>query len=216
MTQTPNKKMYSRKVEKFEHAAADCKEKISKGNGAAKNVSVHRAFENETRESIKQLQSEQDFYKEIISAVSHPFYAIDANDYKILMANQAAMNLFGDLSGNPFCYSWTHGRQVPCSGKDHPCPLEIIKKTKKPMALEHTHYDNQGQPRHFQIHAYPLLDRYEATGDDRYLAPACATPGHPIAIVIDLGSSSGASRRTSTRRSTAAAGCRSSPTRRCW
>jgi len=68
------------------------------------------------------------------------------------------MNLFGDLSGNPFCYSWTHGRQAPCSGKDHPCPLEIIKKTKKPMALEHTHYDNQGQPLYFQIYAYPLLD----------------------------------------------------------
>ena len=158
MTQTPNKKMSLQKVEKSEPETADYKEKISKDDGTDENVRLHKTRENEIQESIEQLRSERDFYQEIISAVSHPFYAIDASDYKILMANQAALNLFGDLAGNPFCYSWTHGRQTPCSGKEHPCPLEIIKKAKKPLAVEHTHYDNQGQPRHFQIHAYPLLD----------------------------------------------------------
>ena len=110
------------------------------------------------RESTEQLRMERDFLKEAISAVSNPFYAIDANDYKILMANQAAINLYGDLTDHPFCYSWTHGRLTPCSGKDYSCPLEIIKKTKQPLTVEHTHYDKKGQPLCFKIHAYPLLN----------------------------------------------------------
>jgi sigma-B regulation protein RsbU (phosphoserine phosphatase) len=74
------------------------------------------------------------------------------------MANRAAINIFGGLSDHPFCYSLTHRRTTPCSGKNHPCPLEIIKKTKQPVTVEHTHYDDQGRPLNFQVHAYPLFD----------------------------------------------------------
>jgi len=158
MKEKLNREAFERKVKKSEYMAADCKENFPDSTGTAKNISVCKQPEEESRESIEQLRAERDFFKEVISAVSHPFYAIDANDHKILMANQAAINLFGDLSDHPFCYSWTHGRSTPCSGEDHPCPLEIIKKTKQPLAVEHTHYDNQGQPSNFQIHAYPLLD----------------------------------------------------------
>ena len=158
MEQKSNQKAFEHKGKKSEHEVADCKEKIPDTTGTAIYISARKQPEEEIRESIEQLRMERDFFKETISAVSNPFYAIDANNYKILMANQAAINLFGNLSDYPFCYSWTHDRTTPCSGKDHPCPLEIIKKTKQSLAIEHTHYDKQGRPLHFQIHAYPLLD----------------------------------------------------------
>ncbi len=158
MTQKSNKEAFERKVKKPAHAVADCKEKIPDTPGTVINIRARKSSPQETRESIEQLQLERDFFKEAISAVSHPFYAIDANNYKILMANQAAINLFGNLPDHPFCYSWTHGRTRPCSGNDHPCPLEIIKKTKQPLTVEHTHYDKQGRALYFQVHAYPLLD----------------------------------------------------------
>jgi phosphoserine phosphatase RsbU/P len=158
MAQISKNKALERKGKKSELEAADYKEEIPVGTCMAKNVSAPKPPEEKSRESIEQLRIERDFFQDIFSAVTHPFYAIDANDYKILMANQAAINLFGDLSGHPFCYTWTHGQQGPCSGKEHPCPLEIIKKTKQPLAVEHTHFNEQGHPLHFQIHAYPLLD----------------------------------------------------------
>ncbi len=105
--------------------------------------------EQALHDSIKQLQTEKDLFKEAIMAISHPFYAIDAKTYKIIMANPAALALYGDLSDHPFCYSWTHARTTPCSGLEHPCPLKIIKKRKQPVTVEHTHHDKQGQPLFF-------------------------------------------------------------------
>ena len=158
MTRESNKETFERKVKKSEPKAAVRRKKIPYTTGKTKDASTPKPPEKDTREDIEQLRTERDFFQDVISALSHPFYAIDANDHKILMANQAAINFFGDLSDNSVCYSWTHGRKTPCTGKDHPCPLEIIKKTKQPLAVEHTHYNKQGQPLNYQIHAYPLLD----------------------------------------------------------
>ena len=158
MARKPKNKTLDHKTEKSANASEDCTVKIPDAPILLKSLSTCSTPGGVNRESTDQIRLERDFFKEVISAVSHPFYAIDANNYKVLMANQAAINLFGDLSQYPFCYSWTHGRPAPCAGTDHPCPLEMIKKTKKPLVVEHIHYDNQNRPLNFQIHAYPLLD----------------------------------------------------------
>ena len=67
-------------------------------------VTERKRPEQALRESIKQLRTEQDLFKEAILAISHPFYAIDARSYKIIMANPAAIALYGDFSDHPFCY----------------------------------------------------------------------------------------------------------------
>jgi two-component system phosphate regulon sensor histidine kinase PhoR len=36
--------------------------------------------------------------------------------------------------------------------------LEIVKNNKKPVTVEHKHYDKNGRPLYFEIHAYPLFD----------------------------------------------------------
>ncbi|MGB9439801.1 MAG: PAS domain-containing protein, partial [Desulfobacterales bacterium] len=41
---------------------------------------------------------------------------------------------------------------------EHPCPLGIIKQTKKPVTVEHIHYDSHGSPRHVEVHGHPILD----------------------------------------------------------
>ncbi len=157
MKQKPNNETFERKVKKSGHEAADYKKKVTAA-GTAIYIHAQYPLEKQARDGLDQLRIERDFFQEIISALAHPFYAIDANNHQVVMANEAATNLFGNLSDSPFCYSWTHGRTTPCSGKNHPCPLEIIKETKQPLAVEHTHLNKQGQPLHFQIHAYPLFD----------------------------------------------------------
>ena len=47
----------------------------------------------------------------------------------------------------------------PCTGPEHPCTLEEVKKTKAPVTLEHIHYDKNGSPRNVEVHAHSVFDR---------------------------------------------------------
>ena len=91
-----------------------------------------------------------------IEALTHPFYVIDVNTYQIILANKAAK----DLSGREgvTCYSLTHNSETPCSSEEHPCPLEVIKRTKEPFVVEHIHFDKSGEQRFVEVHGYPIID----------------------------------------------------------
>ena len=123
MARKSNMQVSVREIKKFDQAVDNCKEKIPDIPVIGKNLNRRKTMAEVVRENTDQLRLERDFLKEIISAISHPFYVIDANDHRILMANQTAANIFGNTSDHPFCYSWTHGRSTPCAGRDHPCPL---------------------------------------------------------------------------------------------
>ena len=96
------------------------------------------------------------FLKTVLDSLTYPFYVIDANDYTVKMANSAA-NL-GDMAGELTCYALTHESSKPCSAADHPCPLEIVKRTKKSATVEHVHFDTDGDARNVEVHAFPIFD----------------------------------------------------------
>jgi hypothetical protein len=110
-----------------------CEELEWKFKGLADEVARCKTSENSLRESIKVLRKERDFFQEAISAVCQPLYAIEAKNYKIIMANPTALNLYGDFTDKPFCYSWTQGRSTPCSVEGHPCPLEVVRNKKNQL-----------------------------------------------------------------------------------
>jgi signal transduction histidine kinase len=43
-------------------------------------------------------------------------------------------------------------------GEEHPCTIREIKKTHKPVILEHIHFDSNGNPLFFDVHGYPIYD----------------------------------------------------------
>lgn len=103
----------------------------------------------------QKLKSELNMLHTALEALTHPFYLIDAKTYEILQGNSAS----GFKKGkNIKCYQLTHYRETPCQGADHPCPVDIIKQTGKPTQVEHTHYDEKGDPRDVEISAYPVKD----------------------------------------------------------
>jgi len=61
------------------------------------------------------------------------------------------------MSKKPTCYAITHKRNKPCAGK-HICPLEEVNKTKKPVTVEHIHYDIDGNVRYVDVHGFPIFD----------------------------------------------------------
>lgn len=92
----------------------------------------------------------------ILDSLTHPFYMIDATSHRVLLANRTARQLHaGDATT---CHALTHGRDTPCDTLDHPCPVEIIRKTSRPAVVEHIHRDELGRQTHIEIHAFPVFD----------------------------------------------------------
>jgi len=110
----------------------------------------------ERKEAEKQIKEQTEFLNSVIESLPHPFCVIDALDYKIKLANSAAHA--GDLTEGVTCHSLTHKSDKPCSSKEHPCPLDMTKETKRPVTVEHVHYDKDGNPRNVEVHAYPVFD----------------------------------------------------------
>ncbi|MCP4601200.1 MAG: PAS domain-containing protein, partial [Proteobacteria bacterium] len=110
----------------------------------------------ERKQAEERIQQQNTFLNNIIESLSHPFYVIEANDYRIVAANSSARALGDDTIKT--CYALTHNRRNPCDGVEHPCPLQEIKQTKKPLVVEHIHLDKDGNPRNFEVHGFPILN----------------------------------------------------------
>jgi PAS domain S-box-containing protein len=111
----------------------------------------------ERKQLSQQISEQKALLEDTLESLTHPFYVIDAKDYSILLANSAAQKLAGsDISK---CYALNHKKTGPCDSRENPCPLHIIKETKKPVVLEHTHIDAKGNHRIVEVSGYPIFDK---------------------------------------------------------
>jgi diguanylate cyclase (GGDEF)-like protein/PAS domain S-box-containing protein len=93
----------------------------------------------------------------VINALSDPFYVIDVNNYNIQLANDCAEKWMKKTQTT--CYQLSHKRTAPCNGEKHPCPIELVKNSKKLVVLEHIHYNQEGAQQIVEIFAYPIFDK---------------------------------------------------------
>ena len=111
----------------------------------------------ERRRAEQKIKQQHKFLNTVIESLASPFYVINVKDYTIEIANSAARSL-GRTAMNT-CYTVTHLRDTPCDGKEHPCPLLIVRQTKKATVVEHIHYDKSGQkPVNVEVHGYPIFN----------------------------------------------------------
>ena len=120
------------------------------------NDSTARARAESETDAVRSLLGE------VMEAVPHPLYVIDADSYRVEHANDAAT-----VSKGSTCYELTHGRDQPCheGASTSPCPLEAIRETHAPTTVEHTHYDEDGTEQVHEVHAAPIVG--EDGGIDR-------------------------------------------------
>jgi len=108
------------------------------------------------KKAEEKIRQQHEFLNNVLESLTHPFYVIDVDDYTVKLANSAVQ--LNNISKITTCYALTHGRNKPCEGKENLCPLEEIKKTGKPVTVEHTHYDKERNARNLEVHAYPIFD----------------------------------------------------------
>ena len=105
---------------------------------------------------VAQVREQKDFLQNVLGSLTHPFYVIDAHDFTIKLANKKA-GVDHDLEKTT-CYALSHGSNEPCDGINHPCPLAEIKKTGKPVVVEHIHHSATGVEQIVEVYAYPIFD----------------------------------------------------------
>lgn len=113
------------------------------------------AVKREKRED--EILGQNEFLNNVLESIPYPFYVTDAKDYTIVKSNSKASR--EGVAVGAHCYKATHHRDTPCDGEKDICPMEMVKKTKKPVVVEHIHYDKDGKPGFFEVHGYPILDR---------------------------------------------------------
>ena len=104
----------------------------------------------------EKIEQQNVFLEKVLESLPHPFYVIDAADYTILSANSAAG--LKDAVKGCTCYALTHRQDRPCSETGSLCPLEMVRKTKKAVTVDHTHYDADGKPKVYEVHGAPIFD----------------------------------------------------------
>jgi len=110
----------------------------------------------ERRRIERQITEQKQLLENTIESLPYPFYVISAEDYSIQVANSAARAL--GPSECSTCYALTHGRQTPCDGEEHRCPLVEVKASGRSFTVEHIHNDAAGDPRFVEVHGYPVFD----------------------------------------------------------
>lgn len=98
----------------------------------------------------------------VIEAIADPVTVISTN-YDVVLVNKAAHKLFReDVSSSPpsgKCYVVSHRRRDPCSGDEHPCPMEEARQTRDAVRVLHVHCLSPGDRRIVEITASPLWAR---------------------------------------------------------
>ena len=100
------------------------------------------------------------FLQSIIDGVEDGI-VVFGRDCRVQLMNKAAREFSGRQRIPDevlYCYKIFHFSDQPCEGKDHPCPIETILKTKQPFSVNHTHFDRNGTERIIEIFASPILD----------------------------------------------------------
>ena len=122
----------------------------------------------EVEEAIRQSGT---FLQTVIDAIPDVMLVIGA-DYRIVLANRAAREMAGgiDPTIGLTCHQLSHHRDLPCTGKDEPCPFRQAIATKAPVTVLHTHYDSEGRELFVEVNAAPVLNEM---GEVSYVIEAC-------------------------------------------
>jgi PAS domain S-box-containing protein len=115
----------------------------------------------------QELQETRAMYQTVINELIQEDVMVIGYDHRIMDVNESMLNKLGrsreEVIGR-FCYEITHHQSVPCSGKNHPCPLIETLNTEKPSQTTHIHHDKDHREIYYSISTYPLIEDNEVIG----------------------------------------------------
>jgi signal transduction histidine kinase len=127
----------------------------SQGGGAPEG-----AAQAATAAPTSALHASRAFLQSIIDAVPESIVVID-REYRVVLTNRSARVAAGGRDPDSACikcHELSHRRSTPCEGREDPCPLREVIRTRAPVVVTHTHFDAAGTESIVEITASPILD----------------------------------------------------------
>lgn len=114
----------------------------------------------ERRRAEQSLHEERSFLQNVIDGIDDPILVL-APDHRVLRMNRKAQggaDQAGLDAGSLRCHQVFHRSDQPCTGLDHPCPLEQVLQTGRTCKVIHNHYTADGRQRTVEVAASPMID----------------------------------------------------------
>jgi two-component system sensor histidine kinase UhpB len=114
----------------------------------------------ERKRAKEALEAAHTFQQSIIDGIPEPIMVIKT-DFRVMLMNRAAREFSSGKDRTPlpkFCYQISHQRDEPCTGIDHPCPLEEVRESSQPITVIHEHFQANGEQRLIEVIAAPFYD----------------------------------------------------------
>ncbi|MCP4723339.1 MAG: PAS domain-containing protein, partial [Desulfobacteraceae bacterium] len=115
----------------------------------------------------QELCETQALYDVLINGLILEDVVVIALDHKILDINDTFLKKLGLTKEEAIghcCYEITHRQSIPCSGKEHPCPLADVIETGKSSRATHIHLGQSGNKHYVSISCYPLFEMGKLKG----------------------------------------------------
>ena len=91
----------------------------------------------------------------LLEGLPEPRIVLDG-EYRIVFANQAYQQRFGQTPLGKTCYAVSHGFHKPCDEMGEACPLQAARQTHLPQRVMHLHQTSHGEE-HVAVHIVPIL-----------------------------------------------------------
>jgi diguanylate cyclase (GGDEF)-like protein len=118
-------------------------------------------LQDEIKHSIDIEKENQQYLQSIVDASHDPIMLI-SKEYKVgfmsksVRAKMDRHNI--EDTDNPKCYEVLYNRTIPCGDGSYPCPLDEMKKVKKPITvIHHRKYEDKNDV-YMEMAATPMLD----------------------------------------------------------
>ncbi|MBN1803925.1 MAG: PAS domain S-box protein [Sedimentisphaerales bacterium] len=132
-----------------------------RGRPAIQSSFIDITERKEAQEALKQsreeIQKQNEFLNNVLESLTYPLLVIDADNYKVKIANAAAR--LAKSSGDVTCYRLLHRLDKPCDGSNYPCPIREIKSLGRAVTTEHIHEDGGDNPQYVEVHSCPIVDK---------------------------------------------------------
>ena len=115
----------------------------------------------ERKKAELKLKKQKEFVERIINSLSDALLVIDPSNYKILLANKAALKQaklkLNELIGKT-CYETMYHLSKPCCLPDKVCPVKGSLKLGKKVTVEHVHFDKENGKEFLEVSVNPAIN----------------------------------------------------------
>ncbi len=106
---------------------------------------------------VKELKGSRDYLETVMNSIEDSILIINA-DYRILKANVAALERYGEEITGKKCYEITQNSFRPCWMDGEDCPIQEVFTTGGTCKTIREHYGEGGSKRYVEVIASPIRD----------------------------------------------------------